>query len=207
LKFKKIEVIVPKENDTEAPTIEIISPQADAEYRNDAILEIDYEVSDNVSSQENIEVNMFFDGEETQKNNIDLSLQTLGAHTVRVTAKDEAQNESQKQVEFFAKATYASIIANTKHYHDLSLIKDTQTKRKLIKATKLLERIDVFIEKNKNNEKLSKKQKLRIVRYFEKRYNYFVQRIVNFIQRKAQHEGIQEPADQYLIEQFESLKK
>lgn len=145
--------------DETPPVINIISPENKA-YQNNKILDIKYEISDDVSEAEKIEKEIFFDGNSITADKIDLSLEHLGDHNISITATDEAGNAQEAKIEFSDEANIDSIISNAGHYFNLHLITNIGTKNylqaklRLIKAE--LQAIE-SLQKSKMNKNLKNK--------------------------------------------------
>lgn len=198
------EVIAPEQKDEIAPEVNIDSPEA-KEYQNNENLPVSFTVSDNKSALENIETEVFFDGQEITESNIDLSLQNLGEHKLKVTAQDEEGNLGEKEVAFQIVTNIDSIVDNVSHYADLGMI-EKNTEKKLLKLE--LKKIDFLmnlLEEIKVNPKLSDKAKAKLIRVSVRSINYQIDSTVKYIQKQT-GKTINSQASELLIESLEYIK-
>lgn len=134
--------------DRTAPTVEITSPK-DKNYKNSEMLPIAYSASDEQSATDKLITEIFYDGQITNQNKIDLSLEKLGAHSVYATATDEAGNQSaETKINFMVATDIGSILQNTRHYYSLGLIKNRTTEFlleiKLLNIQESMRLLDTF---------------------------------------------------------------
>jgi len=112
--------------DQTAPDIQIVSP-ANGNYENNATPEVKYAVTDGLSGVDERRIVATLDEKNYTKNRIDLSLEVLGKHTLRVDATDAAGNYTQSQTDFTVTTSIEAIKQNIKHYFSLGFIKKMST--------------------------------------------------------------------------------
>ena len=169
------------DEDQAPPTIKITSPQ-NKEYQNDKILKIKYTVTDNVTNPSEIETAVIYDNQPLTKKEIDLLLEHLGKHDLKITAQDEADNSTEKEVSFSVATSPHSMISNVKHYRKLKLIKNSRTASILKRRLENIQRID------KVWQRLEKRWfpqwwRKRINRYFQFQENRQIKSLIRLITR------------------------
>jgi pimeloyl-ACP methyl ester carboxylesterase len=127
--------------DVEGPVISVQSPEENKIYLNNQILPVQFSAEDNVSAPDKIAMQKYYDGNIITSNSIDLSLKNLGAHKIKIIAKDEAGNKSQKEISFTVSADLQSIRDNVNHYSELGLIPNKGKKAEILAHLSLLEKI------------------------------------------------------------------
>ncbi len=148
---KKIElladdtVISKEDRDTIAPTISIASPE-DKPYLNDEQVAVVYAVTDDVSPADKIMREVKLDNVVFDQTIIDLSLQTLGAHTLSLQAADEAGNTAAETVNFANAVTWTSLNANILHYKNLGLIKKKEEVKHIREFLRYFEKSQALID-------------------------------------------------------------
>jgi len=146
LDASNVEPIVLPNSDVEAPLITINSPIG-KDYLHSDIVPIDVIVTDvsaGVASS-----TQFFDSVATSTNNLDLFFQTLGVHTLSVTASDFAGNATTSSVKLNIVTTPESTILDVRRVHSLGWITKVNVRDSIIQkinnAIRLEKRI-VFLE-------------------------------------------------------------
>jgi pimeloyl-ACP methyl ester carboxylesterase len=109
--------------DKTAPTIVINSPENEKTYLNNQILPINYSIIDNLSPPDKINSTIEYDNKIFSKKDIDLSLEHLGNHALKITATDAAGNAIEKENTLTSKTNIDAIQQNVDHYLSLNLIK------------------------------------------------------------------------------------
>ena len=196
--------VIKESRDTAPPTITITSPQ-NKTYLNDQILNIEFEVKDDKTELENMETEIYLDNQILESKNIDLALRSLGEHKIKIIARDEAGNQSEEEIIFQATTSLDALIKNIKHYYELGLIKSQRTEKILIKAVKKLKKAGKLIQKIQNHKKIPKNKKNKIIKFVQKRINYYINRIIKYINRKPD-KLIKPRAKELLAESLEYLK-
>jgi hypothetical protein len=185
--------------DTTAPEIVVTSPQTQ-NYLNNLVLPINYAVSDDITASGNIQQVVYFDGEETQVKEIDLALQKLGEHTLKITATDEVGNLGEKEVKFTVVTNVDAISKNIAHYRQIGLIADQKTANALQIRIKLISgTLDLIA-------KMSEKEKPKAEKALIKILNKEIDEMVDVIQGKLA-DTIKPPAGELLVESLKSLRK
>ena len=180
-------------SDTTPPEITIIEPENNGIYTNDSQITIDYSVIDNVSLSNAITKDIKLDEAEFNENTIDLSLQHLGIHAFSVSATDEADNVSTKNVSFENATNPEALLSVISHYYDLGLITDNETKKLLKKAVRYIRIAEKMMEKNQDGRKIS--------RFTDK----FIKSIEKYITQKGNRQ-IDAYAAELLIEDLEYIR-
>ena len=140
------------------PGINIVSPESKT-YPGDLNLEISYSVSDNLSKPENIQTEIYLDGEKKSENRIDLSKFVPGKHKLKIIAIDEANNKSEHEVEFSIGMNIFILENNIEKYYQEGLIKNKAEKNKLIAGIHLIQREMMLMEMVKASPLINKKVK------------------------------------------------
>ena len=196
--------VIKESRDTAPPIITITSPQ-NKTYLNDQILDIEFEVEDNQTKPENIQTEIYLDNQILESKNIDLALRSLGEHKIKIIARDEAGNQSEETIIFQTNTSLDSLIENIKHYYELGLIKSQGTEKILIKAVKKLKKAEKLIQKIQNHKKIPKNKKNKIIKFVQKRINYYINRIIKYINRKPD-KLIKPRAKELLVESLGQVK-
>ena len=170
--------------DTTPPVITITSPEDQKSYLNDQVIPVDYSVTDDTSASENIAKTIEYDSADFSADEIDLSLQYLGEHELKITATDEARNTGEKTITFQDTTNLNAIQNNINHYWDLKLIKKKIAKRYLIIKLKHIEKLFNLLEKIENS-KLKPRPKQAAVNALKKIINVDIDRIIRQIKRKS----------------------
>lgn len=204
--------------DTEPPVVTVTSPE-NKNYLNNLVLPISYTATDNKTVSEKITIAIAYDGNAMTGNSIDLSLQKLGAHSLKITSMDEAGNQAEKESVFNNTATINSIMINIGHYFDLGLIKDKKTRKILLAKTKDIKFLIASLDKMEASK--INKEKNKLISLLKQQINHKIDKITGKIQGKKDNykddEGedmpdyknnfsIIQPAKDLLIESLDSLK-
>lgn len=197
--------IVAKSKDSEPPVISINNPKDGDNLLNNKKILIDFKVQDNVSETENIKSELYLDGKTLSDKNLDLSLQKLGSHKIKVWAVDEVQNLSQKEANFSLKTNIDAIITNLGHYYDLGMIKN-RTDKGILDVLVNNIRSDInLLSQVKNGWFFNAQNKKTIVSLLQNYINYEIDFLIGHIQRKPD-KIINAQAKTLLIESLESIK-
>jgi hypothetical protein len=190
--------------DKTAPTVKIISPESKTYFNNKVIL-IKYQKQDNITIAENIKTEIFFDGQMISRDNIDLSLEHLGNHSISISAVDEAGNlSSGTQVNFESKTGANTIFQNVEHYYNLKLITSfrtkyfIQTKLKIIDG--LTDLLNVF-----DHKWMPRWAKERVIENLKRQINHEIDSLENQIEMQRNISTSITPKAKELLE--ESLEK
>lgn len=190
--------IITETGDTTAPEIVLTSPQT-RDYLNSLILPVNFTVSDNVSVPENIRKAVFLDGAGFSLPQIDLSLQKLGEHTLKITATDEAGNKGEKELEFTVVTNADAISQNINHFRKIGLITNQKTANALQIRMKIISgTLDLIA-------KMSEKEKPKVEKALIKVLNKEIEDTINQIQGKLAG-TIKPPAGELLIEGLNFIK-
>ncbi len=192
-------------SDTTPPVITITFPEDQKTYFNDQYnLPVEYTITDETSPAEKIEKTIIYDGAEFSENEIDLSLQKLGGHTFKISAVDEAGNQSEQISTFQISTNISAIRKNLDHYWNLGLIKKKIACRYFSRKLKNLEKLFNLLEKIKNS-KLKPKQKQIAIEALKRIINADIDRIIRQIKRRSPR-WIDAKAAQLLMESLNAIK-
>ena len=185
--------------DTTAPEIIIASPQSQ-NYLNSLILPINYTVSDDTSAPENIKTAIFIDDVAVGPLQIDLSLQKLGEHTLKITATDETGNQGEKELKFTVVTSVDAISKNISHYRQIGLITDQKTANALQIRIRLISgTLDLIA-------KMSEKERAKAEKALIKVLNKEIDNMMDQVQGKLAG-TIKAPAGELLVESLNYIKK
>ncbi|MCD6149517.1 alpha/beta hydrolase [bacterium] len=196
--------VIDKNEDTTPPTITITSPQ-NKTYLNNQILNVKFTAEDDQTEPEDIQTKAYLDNQILENKTIDLALQNLGEHKIKIIARDEAENKSEETIIFQTDTSLGALIENIKHYHKLKLIKRNKEKRILTKAVKNLKKAEKLIQKIQNSKKISEKRKDKIIKFIQKKTNQYIDRTIKYINRKSD-KLIKPRAKELLVESLERVK-
>jgi|GEM_PF-3398812 len=101
--------------DTTKPEINFMSPVS-GEYPRSATIPITFTATDNYKL---MDVTVHLDGQVFEFSSIDLFFVPLGAHSLVITARDEAGNTTTKQVDFNSTATIQSTVSDLERIYSL----------------------------------------------------------------------------------------
>jgi hypothetical protein len=164
------------------PTIEIINPE-EKEYPNNQMINLTYEVTDNLSEREDMSIQTKLDNQEIIESKIDLSMLNLGNHTIKITATDKANNTQEKEIAFSTTTNIQAIQDNIKKYYEKRLIKSKQQKNMLLVSLGVIEQRLEFLEMIRKNPYISKKAKSII----EKIVREQIENHIDFLIRQINH--------------------
>ncbi len=192
--------------DTIPPIIQIFSPEK-KEYLNNQIIPISYQIQDDKTQQENIKKEISFGGKIFDQEDLDLSLLHLGKHTLKIIAKDETQNESEKEIDFWTTINLVALKDNINHYFDLNLIKNKQEKDRLLRTIQILEKCQDLLEKIANHENIPTSVKNKLIEQLQYREREYVEAVSIYIRIRIQQKKIDIVAGELLIEGFREAGK
>lgn len=153
--------------DSMPPAIIISSPQ-NKNYPGDSNLEIIFLVSDNISQSEKIQTEIYLDNEKISLGYLDLSKLIPGKHKFKISAIDEANNKSEKEVEFSVDMNLNIFQNNVEKYYRAGLIKNKAEKNKLLAETNLIQNELKLLQMIKLNPFLNKKMKNLLITFIER---------------------------------------
>ena len=200
------DVLTADDKDIIPPVVSITSPEDGKSYLNKEIINITFSVSDNKTASDKIETEVFLDGNKIDNNPIDLSLQKLGKHLVKITAQDEAGNYAENEVSFNNAANVDSIISNVNHYFDLGLIGKAGEKKQLLAQLNVLKMHLNLLEEIKNNKKLNIKAKNVLIRAISNVINLHINLVSGQLRSKNSFRSMNQKVKNLLIENINSLK-
>jgi pimeloyl-ACP methyl ester carboxylesterase len=200
------DVVTADDKDTVHPVISITSPENNKNYLNNKIINIKFSASDNKTASDKIETEIFLDGNKISNSSIDLALQNLGQHPVKITARDEAGNYSGKEVSFKNIASIDSVISNVNHYRDLGLISKEADRKLLVVQLNVLDTYLDLLNAVKNDKKMSAKAKAVLVKTLGSLINLEADLIANQLKNKNNYKSVDQKVKTLLIEDINSLK-
>lgn len=191
--------------DQTGPKIAITSPK-NGSYKNNETPEVKYVITDNLSGVDESQTSVTFDGQNYAKNKIDLSLEHLGLHTVKVNAIDAAGNHSQVQVDFTLTTSIDSISQNVRHYFSLGLISKLSTELflevKLRNIQEMMNLLNTF-----QSKWMPQWAKSRVIENLRQNINREIDGLENQIQRdKNFSRTIDSKIQAILLEDLEGVK-
>ncbi|MFA5871095.1 MAG: alpha/beta fold hydrolase [Parcubacteria group bacterium] len=189
--------------DKAPPAISITSPKP-IKYQNNQILPINLQVADNFSSRDKIASAAVYDKADFPKNNIDLSLERLGPHNLKITAGDEAGNNSETKVDFFVVTNLDAIRSNVAHYWNLKLIKRKVEKSYLEMQIKILKEQFGVLERTKSM-RINPRIKELFIQSQKQLINFRIKALVNQLRHNSPR-WIEEKAAAALIESLNSIR-
>jgi hypothetical protein len=196
-----------EDQDTLVPEISITTPEENKTYRNNQNLKINYAVADNVS--QNIQAEVFLDGNIFSKENIDLSLQNLGEHKLKIIATDEAGNRAEKEISFQTATDIETIIDNVNHYAALNLIKNKADKTVLISRLKLIGEVEKLKKIIENSRFFKAKIKEKLIKSLEEQINRQLDWLIKYVEQRSRSKiknGIDPLAGNLLVESLNFIK-
>ncbi len=114
--------VIQEKSDEIPPTVTLTSPESKT-YQNMGSIKISFTGADETTVLENIAYEVLLDENGYVGETIDLSLFSLGAHTLRVRATDEAGNVGEASVNFTLETSWESQLENIEHYRELGFFK------------------------------------------------------------------------------------
>ena len=174
--------IVP--SDTAPPEISILSPE-ERDYTNDQILPLIYDISDDISPTDKINLTTTSCSESicediSSQSQIDLSLENLGEHSIKITATDEAGNASEKEIKFQITTSLGAIRNNVAHFWDLELINTRYEKTYLLFKLRQLDELFNWLQQYENSN-LGPAVKIFLTNSIKKTINFYINQLVYHI--------------------------
>jgi Lecithin:cholesterol acyltransferase len=209
---KKIEllandtVISKEDKDILAPTISITSPKNQT-YLNNEQVPVTYTVSDDISPIDKIIREVKLDNAVFDQASIDLSLQTLGNHTLSVHVADEAENEATQSTNFTNTVTFASLNINISHYFSLGLIKKQEEVKHIRAFLKYFEKMQELIRRLEQTPSFPSRIKERLLKYFHQELNQQKEKFNQYLSKKTYKGMISAQAKDRIVEAVEMLLK
>lgn len=209
LEEEKIEIIgdevqVVEDSDVLPPTITISSPE-NKSYLNNQVLPITYSVTDNISTEANIQKTLTFNGNVFAHASVDLSLQPLGNHTLSIQATDEAGNATTAVASFQNTVTFTSLYTNVDHYRDLGLIKKKEEAKHIKAYLKYLEAVQEFIEQLKQMKYFPPKVRARLIQNFQRELEHKTEEFVEYLEKMVRKGVIDNQVKDRIVEAVEIL--
>ena len=196
--------ITVKAQDTIPPTLEITSPE-NKTYPNNQKLKITYTTADNLTSVDKIKTVVTYDDKILTKKEIDLSLEHLGKHNLKITAQDEAKNQTEKEVNFKVTTNLKAIRQNIYHYRKLKLIKNPRVASILERRITHIQRMDKLLQRLEKNW-FPQWWKKRIKRYFQLQKNRQIKSLIRIITKNCYlRSNITKSVRVILVEDLKSL--
>ena len=211
----KVEVkgdeVMADNKDSTPPVITIASPKNNQEYLNDQIIPVSYELADDTSPKEKITVTTTSCSDDicrdiSSQSQVDLSLEHLGEHTLKIAAQDEAGNIGKREVIFKVITNLEAIRHNVDHYYDLKLIKTKSEKRYLKMRLRHLKLLESLLKRIEKSQKISDRAKHRLKVILKRRVNHRLNQLIKHIQRKS-GKTINSKAAELLVESLEKVKE
>ena len=207
---KKIElladdtVISKEERDIAAPAVTIVSPE-NKSYPSSEQVPVTYTAADDVSPEEKITKEIRLDGAVFDQMIIDLSLQTLGTHTLSVQATDEAGNTATETVTFQNTASFASLNKNILHYSTLGLIKKKEDARHIQASLKYLEQLTKLIVRIERMQYFPAQGKERLIKNFKREIEKRKGELFKYMEKRVRKGIIDTEARDRIVEGVEML--
>lgn len=209
---KNYEVAITKEGveteevqlDVTPPTITITSPE-EKEYLNSEMVAVEYQVEDDISVVEDVVQEVWLDGEVFTGEEMALPMLPLGQHELKVTAKDEAENQAEAAVEFALTTNIKSLIKNVDYYYGQGLITKKQEKKFLKNQ---LRQIKWLIKHKKcvlRHFKFYAKHLRRLDRMFDRIIDKRIDWLIKHIERRTD-KTIDSLAAERLVEGLEEVR-
>ncbi len=196
--------IITEEKDNVPPVVEIFSPE-EKEYLNDQSVKIQYQTKDDVTIPEHIKIKLYLDGNVFNQEEIDLSLQKTGTHTLKITAIDEAGNESWKEVSFTAVSSLDSIARNIRQYYQLGLIKSKSDKKVLESYARVARHFLEHMEKIRNNPRIPESTREEIEERMNVSYKRYINTLIVQLKNPNQFKKTDARAKELLIDSLEYI--
>ncbi|EKE15692.1 MAG: PGAP1 family protein [uncultured bacterium] len=177
--------VLGEKKDEIAPVIVINSPE-NKRYLNSGGLELNFDVTDDVSAKGNIAVKKYLDGVETEADAIaDLSLEKTGTHIFAVEAVDEAGNTVRSEANFEIITDFTTLISNVGHYGEMGMIRKQEVKalKNIIGNISRLEKVSKLVEKS---EYIKTKDKKKIAETIDRMIIKHVDSVIMLIGKKPE---------------------
>lgn len=179
--------------DNTPPAIAISNPAAGGQYLRNNKLIIDYSVIDDFSGVASTSITI--DSQILATTTIDLFYYDLGAHTLKISALDNAGNYASATTSFKITTSIAGSIADIERINDLGWISKKSVAKDLINGLRVLQiKLDIFqkekamIEKLKqtiiNNQRLNEKIKQKLIKVFNRQMENLERQEDSFIIRQ-----------------------
>ena len=164
--------------DTISPVVTINKPVEDDKYLRSDNLVIDYSAMDDFSGIATTII--MIDGQAVDTTTVDLFDYALGQHNLIIQAIDKAGNQAQTQINFEIVADINSTISDIEEIYGRGWLKGRIYKPLLISAFKLLkieakyfdkeqDLIEKLIRKTQDDERLTDKQKQKLIEQYDKK--------------------------------------
>lgn len=199
-------VVTTEDKDVNPPSISIVFPENGKSYLNSKIIDIKFSATDNKTASDKIKIELFLDGNKLEKSSIDLALQSLGQHKVEITARDEAGNYLENEIEFTNIASIDSIISNINHYRDLNLILKDSDRKLLLAQMNIMDSYYDLLNAVKNDRKMNVRTKTVLIKTIGSLINLEVNLIVSQLKNKNSYKSVDQGVKTLLIEDINSLK-
>jgi hypothetical protein len=153
-----------------------------------------------------IKKEVFYDNNPINVDEIDLSLEHLGLHSIFIKAKDEAGNESEKKINFEIETDIRAIISNIDHYFDLGFIHKKSTRMMLQARLQAIEG-KIFFLKIFENKWMPWWAKERMVKNMKNQINREIEMLSDQIQSQGKFgDNIDSKVKELLLESLENIK-
>lgn len=129
--------VIQEEIDETPPTVTLASPESKT-YQNAGSIEISFTGTDETTASDTVAYEVLLDESGYAGESIDLSLLSLGAHTFRVRAIDEAGNVGEASVNFTLETSWESQLKNIEHFRELGFFKHEWSTKTIEGNTRLL---------------------------------------------------------------------
>ncbi|HRY82247.1 MAG TPA: hypothetical protein P5232_00865 [Candidatus Moranbacteria bacterium] len=168
------------------PKINIVSPKEKI-YLNNQIMRILYFIEGDIFLTSKVEKKLYYDGKELKDSKINLYLESIGEHVVKITAKDEAQNLSEKEVRFQLTTDIDTFIKNLDYYQKNNLIKNYPGKMAIKKPLNEIKNDFRKIESIKKKKKLSAGEKEMLIGVVKESINSKIDLLIEYVEKNENH--------------------
>ena len=114
---------------------------------------------------------------------LDLSRLVPGKHKLKISAVDEAGNESEKETEFSVEMNLVIFQSNVEKYYQAKLIKNKAEKNKLLAEAKLIQNEIKLLQMIKINPFLNKKTKKLLITLIEREIDRQINSMIRRIEK------------------------